>query len=183
MIRSQYQFGSLYLESRKNGPDVWVYRWRESTPEGARQLRKRIVGSILDLRTQAEAQKAIEALRVNVNKQAANNATKPRTIGKLVEHYRTVEMPMDTHEGKRRSTKLVYKSSLECHILPRWRNHSPEAVKTIEVEAWLKSLKLAPASKAKIRNVMSMIFRHAMRWGCWIRTQIQSHLSVVPPSG
>jgi len=167
MIRSQYQFGSLYLESRKNGPDVWVYRWRESTPEGVRQLRKRIVGSVLDLRTQAEAQKAVETFRVHVNKQAASDAAKPRTIGKLVEHYRSIEMPMDTHESKRRSTKLVYQSSLECHILPRWQNHTLEAIKTIEVEDWLRSLKLAPASKAKIRNVMSMIFRHAMRWG-WL---------------
>jgi len=167
MMRSQYQFGSLYLESRKNGPDVWVYRWRESTPDGTRQLRKRIVGSILDLRTQAEAQKAIESFRVNVNKQAANDATRPRTIGKLVEHYRSIEMPMDTHDAKRRSTKLVYQSNLECHILPRWGSYGLGAVKTIEVEGWLRSLKLAPASKAKIRNVMSMIFRHAMRWG-WL---------------
>jgi integrase len=89
-MRSQYQFGSLYLESRKNGPDVWVYHWRESTLDWTRQLRKRIVGSILDLLTQAEAQKSIEAFHVNVNKQAANDATKPRTIAKLVEHYRSI---------------------------------------------------------------------------------------------
>ncbi|EQD46304.1 integrase family protein, partial [mine drainage metagenome] len=36
-----------------------------------------------------------------------------------------------------------------------------------EVEDWLKSLQLAPASRAKIRNVMSMIFRHGIRWG-WL---------------
>ena len=38
------------------------------------------------------------------------------------------------------------------------------------MEDWLKSLKLSPASKAKIRNVMSMIFRHAIRWG-WLGQQ------------
>src|ERR1700732_5040575 len=101
MMRSNYQFGSLYQEARKNGPDVWVYRWRESTPEGVRQLRKRIVGSILDLRTQTGAQKAVEAFRVTLNKQAAQEASRPRTIGALVEHYRSLEMPMETHDTKR----------------------------------------------------------------------------------
>jgi integrase len=167
MMRSNYQFGSLYQEARKNGPDVWVYRWRESTPEGVRQLRKRIVGSILDLRTQTDAQKAVEAFRVTLNKQAAQEASRPRTIGALVEHYRSLEMPMETHDTKRRSTKLVYQSNLECHILPRWGKYELHAVRTIDVEAWLRSLKLAPASKAKIRNVLSMVFRHAIRWG-WL---------------
>jgi hypothetical protein len=36
-----------------------------------------------------------------------------------------------------------------------------------DVEACLRSLKQAPASKAKIRNVLSLIFRHAIRWG-WL---------------
>jgi integrase len=118
-MRSSYEFGSLYQEIRKNGPDVWGYRWRESTPEGVRQLRKRIVDSILDLRTQTDAQKAVEIFRANLNKQAAQEPSRPRTIGALVEHYRSLEMPMETQDTKRRSTKLVYQSNFECHILPR----------------------------------------------------------------
>jgi integrase len=31
----------------------------------------------------------------------------------------------------------------------------------------LKFLKLSPASRAKVRNVFSMIFRHGIRWG-WL---------------
>ena len=37
----------------------------------------------------------------------------------------------------------------------------------MKVEEWLKSLSSAPGTKAKIRNVMSMVFRHAIRWG-WL---------------
>jgi hypothetical protein len=37
MKRPRYQFGSLYTESRKSGPDVWVYRWRETDQQGNRQ--------------------------------------------------------------------------------------------------------------------------------------------------
>ena len=37
-------------------------------------------------------------------------------------------------------------------------------VKTVAVEPWLGTLPLANASKAKIRNIMSAIFTHAMRY-------------------
>lgn len=167
MKRSHYQFGTLYLEPRKNSPDVWVYRWRELNEQGKRQLRKKVVGTILEYRTQAEAQHAVDPIRLSVNQHTSGHSAAPRTMRKLVEHYRLKEVPMDTHEGKRRSTKLGYISNLNHHIVPRWGEYAPDCVSTIEVEDWLKSLQLAPASRAKIRNVMSMIFRHGIRWG-WL---------------
>jgi hypothetical protein len=38
-------------------------------------------------------------------------------------------------------------------------------VNSIDVEEWLKTLKMAPATRSKIRNVMRMVYRHAIRWG------------------
>jgi hypothetical protein len=49
--RERYQQGSLTIERRRNGPDVWVYRWRQS---GRR--RKQILGSAKEL-TKTQAQK------------------------------------------------------------------------------------------------------------------------------
>jgi integrase len=40
-------------------------------------------------------------------------------------------------------------------------------VASIEVEEWLRSLALANATKAKLRNLMSAVFRHAIRYG-WL---------------
>ena len=75
---------------------------------------------------------------------------------------------MDTHEGKTRGTKLVYNSNLKLYIVPRWGDYPLRRVNSVEVEDWLKTLRhLAPGSKAKIRNLMSTIFRHAIRWG-WL---------------
>ncbi|MFT4111866.1 tyrosine-type recombinase/integrase [Silvibacterium sp.] len=72
---------------------------------------------------------------------------------------------MDTHEGKTRGTKLGYQSNLKLYILPRWGDYPLRRVTSVEVEDWLKTLKhLAPGTKAKVRNVMSTIFRHAIRW-------------------
>jgi integrase len=67
---------------------------------------------------------------------------------------------------------LGYISNLENHIVPPWGVYPPGRVTTIEVEEWLKSLKLAPGSRAKVRNVLSMIFRHGMRWGWLHRNSI-----------
>jgi integrase len=170
MKRPRYQFGTLYMEPRKNGPDVWVYRWRESNPQGRRRLRKQIIGTVRQFRTQAEAQKAVEALRLSVNRQTVDSGSRPQIFRMLVEHYQLKEMPMETHEIKTRGTKLVYQSNLKNHIVPRWGDYPLHRVTSVEVEDWLKSLKLAPATKAKIRNIMSTIFRHAIRWG-WLGQQ------------
>jgi len=43
--RARYQNGSLTREKRTHGPDVWVLRWRETTPAG-RTKRKEIVGTV-----------------------------------------------------------------------------------------------------------------------------------------
>ncbi len=172
MNRPRYQFGTLYTESRKSGPDVWVYRWREMSQQGCRQLRKQILGTVRELQTQADAQRAAETLRLSINRHSVEQAGPPQTIRKLVEHYRLKEIPMDNHEGKRRSTKLGYISNLENHIVPRWGDYSPGRVTTIEVEEWLKSLQLAPGSRAKVRNVLSMIFRHGIRWGWFTQNPV-----------
>jgi len=37
-------------------------------------------------------------------------------------------------------------------------------VKAVAVESWLKTMKLAPGTKAKLRSLMHAIFNHAMRW-------------------
>jgi integrase len=37
-------------------------------------------------------------------------------------------------------------------------------VRTVEVEEWLHSLPYAPATKSKIRNIMSAVFNHAIRY-------------------
>lgn len=172
MKRPRYQFGTLYTEPRKSGPDVWVYRWRETNQQGSRQLRKQILGTVRELPAQDDALRAAETFRLGINRHLAEQTGPPQTVRKLVEHYRLKETPMDNHEGKRRSTKLGYISNLENHIVPRWGDYPPGRVTAVEVEEWLKSLPLAPGSRAKVRNVLSMIFRHGIRWGWFTQNPI-----------
>lgn len=78
MKRPRYQLGTLYSEPRKTGPDVWVYRWRETNGQGKRTLRKQIVGTLRELRTQTDAQRAAETLRMNINRHTVENGGPPR---------------------------------------------------------------------------------------------------------
>ena len=44
-----------------------------------------------------------------------------------------------------------------------WKDTALDEVKAVAVEKWLRSLDLAPGSKAKIRNHMSALFSHCIR--------------------
>lgn len=116
----------------------------------------------------------------------ANNEQTPRqqlqeiSIETLVEHYRQHEMPdifykkkqlpdtvAEDENRKSYATQDTYEGYIKKWILPRWKSYRLPDVKAVQVEQWLKSLPLAPGSKAKIRNIMSALYSHAMRWE-WI---------------
>lgn len=167
MSRPRYQNGSLKLMPRRSGPAVWVYRWRETDEHGERQLRKHVIGTASQYPTKASASSAIESLKMTVNRQGFQRMAGPRTFSALVKHYRLKELPEENHQRKTKKTKKVYESNLKNHIVPKWGDYQLRNIFAAEVEEWLERLTLAPGSRAKIRNQMSAIFRHGIRWG-WI---------------
>src|SRR5713226_9122668 len=49
--------------------------------------------------------------------------------------------------------------------LPSVSNMTPiDQIRTVAVEEWLRSIPRAKGTKAKIRNTMSVLFTHAIRW-------------------
>jgi len=66
--------------------------------------------------------------------------------------------------NKTEKTRLTYRVYLVKWILPRWRKFYLHAVKPVAVEQWLGSLDLTNGSKAKIRNIMSAVFSHGVRY-------------------
>ncbi len=149
----RYQQGCLYRESRKAGPDVWAFRFRDG-----QNNRKEQIGTVEQFPTKTKALKACELLRANINKETRA----PRTVAELASHYQQKEL---SAEGRKaHSTREVYGSYIKTWILPKWGQQSLSDVRTVDVEAWLGTLSLANGSRAKIRNVMSAIFSHAMRY-------------------
>src|SRR5882762_7480822 len=111
--------------------------------------------------TRSAAQKAADLLRIHVNKETPRSLLQPLTCEQLIAHYVERELAED-NDKRAYSTKAAYKCYLDNWILPRWRNYLLAEVKSVAVEEWLGNLPMAAGTKAKLRNIMSAIFSHAM---------------------
>jgi integrase len=160
--REQYQRGGLRKEARKKSA-VWVLQWRERDGQDMVR-RKQIIGSVADLPTKAAALKACEFLRSTINR----GTSVPRTVEELVAHYTRNELLRKSPYAQE-----VYAGYLIIWIVPKWGNYSLSDVRTVHFEAWLGTLKeLSNGTRAKLRNIMSAIFAHAMRWEFFDRNPI-----------
>lgn len=120
----------------------------------------------------------------------------------MIEHFRQKELVDKGEDGRSWATRDRYESYLNRWIAPRWGREELESMKAPIVEEWLRDLKfdpnwrlgkkpcffegkasklpkktaqmrpLSPASKARIRDLMSVLFNHAIRWGFTDRNPI-----------
>jgi len=171
--RTRYQQGSVQREKRHSGPDVWIYRWYETGTDGKSKYRKAIVGTVEALANQTSALKAAQALRIDANHEAPHTEGGPKTVAELIAHYRLKELVGENQGRKAFSTRAAYECYLNAWILPRWGTYRIDQVKPVAVEEWLDGIKRAKGTKAKIRNLMSAIYHHAMRYEWIDRNPIQ----------
>jgi integrase len=182
--RSSYQEGSIDRVSRaKDRPDVWVYRWRETAPDGKRVQRKKVIGDVTKYKTRSDAKKAVENLRAQIN--ADTPLVTTMTVEEAWGHFQMNELH-DPEINRSTSTISNYKTLFATHILPHWGSVPLNEVDAVDVEAWLRRLKtapvrrkgeepsrpvlfqpdsrpLAPATKSKIKSRMYTLFEHAKR--------------------
>src|SRR5215472_9008006 len=85
--RTTYQQGSLKLEERKRGADVWVYRWWDTDANGKRVYRKQQIGDLDQYPNETAAKAAIDALRLTINNQSQRNGANRMTVQFLWDHY------------------------------------------------------------------------------------------------
>ena len=181
MRRTSYQQGSLKLAERKKGK-VWEFRWREVQIDGSIRRKNIVIGTLDEFPNESSAQGAVDAIRLEINQQTPQQLIKNVSLDTLVNHYRQHELPNifnkvkpapDAAEEDRKSyaTQVTYEGYLTKWIIPRWGACRLTDVKAVEVEKWLKTLcfkktgvPLARGSKAKIRNIMSALYSHAIRW-------------------
>jgi len=154
--RQRFQFGWLDLKQRKNGPAVWVLRYRERLPDGSKREPSRIIGTIKDYPTESDARTASMSLLVSINREKPQGV--PIVFGAVIKLFLAEEVP------ERASTRSRYESWIENHIKPRWAEFPINQIKPVAVEDWLKKLKLAPKSKSHLKGLMRLLFNAAMRW-------------------
>jgi integrase len=158
--RKRYQSGSLKIESRQSGPDVWVFRWRNETSDGETIRRKVVLGTVKEL-NKTQAQKKAEEQRQLLNEPKQEAVNCDMSVSELVTHYAERELGDDS--GKAEKPRKTYLYIFKNYLLPKWETLPLRAVKAVAVEDWLKTLPLANGSKAKIREVFGAAFRHAIR--------------------
>jgi integrase len=156
------QLGSVLQERRKNGPCVWQFRWSEKGSNGRRLYRKRVIGTVDQYADEAAVRHAASGLLSEVNARSSLEHQRPISIDQLCEHLEQRELRLGSSLWSVATLKN-YRGYIRRWIRPRWGSHRLDEIKAVEVEAWLHGLNLARGSRAKIRNVFSMLFSHACR--------------------
>jgi integrase len=154
--RRRVQFGWLDLKKRRNGPEVWVLRYRETLADGSKRVPSLIVGTIEKYPTESRARTASMSLLLSINQGKPEGIPVP--FGAVIERYLAQELP------ERDSTASRYRSWLKNYIKPKWAECSLNQIKPLAVEDWLKRLSLAPKSKSHLKSLMRVLFNAAMRW-------------------
>jgi hypothetical protein len=166
------QNGSIMRTERRRGPDVWEYRWREPGADGKRKHRRMVVGSVNQFADRAAAFRATSALRRDINLANVRCKGNPITLSQLADHYGQRELA-PSNRWKSHSTKMGYRGNLRKWIIPRWGKGTLNSIRAGEIELRLRSLPLALATCAKIRNVMSVLFNHGLRHELLYRNPVQ----------
>jgi integrase len=182
--RATYQYGTLVLEPRHRGPDVWIYRYFE-VEAGRKRRRKSIVGTLERYPTLAAAQRGCEHLRLSANQETFNMECP--TMGGLLDRYieqvlgPCIDVPLGGVQDSAAPISFQcaksYQSTLNRWVRPRWesyrlRDFDKPAVRA-SIEEWLHSLwrspknvdGLAPKTVRSIWNVMKLAFKFAVKWG------------------
>jgi integrase len=171
---------------RKNGQSVWEFLWREYGATGKRVRRTAVVGTIEQYATEDLALAAVNGLRVTINEVCNRQPEQSVLFGDLVDHYKQTELG-DRAEWYSEATRKIYAEFMQTWIRPHWAKIDIRDVRTIVVENWLRQLcrkngnPLANTTKAKIRNLMSVLFNHAIRYE-WLE-QGKNPITLVRQSG
>ncbi|WP_260706538.1 tyrosine-type recombinase/integrase [Edaphobacter flagellatus] len=163
--RTRYQQGTIDRVKRKQGPDCWIFRWRETDASGKRVRRKVVLGTIEKYPTESSALKAAESLRVTINEEQPRFPQQPVSVAALITHFKLHELGpiQEDDEGRAFSTRTVYSDFLRLYVEPKWGDSGLREVRAVAVEKWLRTLPLARGTKSKVRNIMSVLFNHAIR--------------------
>jgi integrase len=163
MQRTRIQRGGVNLDVSSSGKQIWVFRWRETRPDGRRAPRKRVIGTLEEYPTKKAAENAARGFRLDLVDQGST-ALVQITMKELVDHFSEHEQVDKGEEGRAYSTRDRCESVLNCWILPRWGKTAIDQIRTVAVEDWLRSIPRAKGTRSKIRNTMSALYNHAIRW-------------------
>src|SRR5580765_1574823 len=137
---------------------VWVFRWSEEV-NGRRRQHKDVIGTTKQFPTATAANKEADRLRCHLNENKQQLSLKAMSFGELVNHYLNHELPRLS-----KSARKANRSYIKNWIEPNWYGHLASGMKTMQIQEWLDTVQRPDGTKLKIKNVLSAIFSHGVRW-------------------
>src|ERR1700745_4352484 len=89
--RNTYQNGWIETRASKKDGLVFVYRWRERKPSGGYRKRTELIGPVSVLKTEANAWRAIEQRKLEINSEDSKRETV--TMNSVINRYLEEELP------------------------------------------------------------------------------------------
>ena len=143
--------GCMQRNSRKEGPDVWQFRWSETRLDGKRLYHKKIVGTVEQYPDEDAARRSVVGLVSELNTDGRPTNSGTMTVAQLCDHFEQRELAKE-NTWRSHATKKIYKAYLTRWIRPHWQKYGLAEVRTIQVESWLRGLPLAKSSCASGRT-------------------------------
>jgi integrase len=154
-MAARYQYGNLRVRRRAKGPSVWEFRWIENgKPKSV------LVGTVEKLPNKVDAEKAVEALRSQINASNPQSRFHNLTVGALIDRFMKEYSP----KHHRKNTRNVYRGAFDQHVRPRWGNELVQTVKTMAVQDWLDDYPHSRQVKSHLRKYLHVLFNQAIRW-------------------
>ena len=138
------QRGCMQRNSRKEGPDVWQFRWSETRLDGTRLYHKKIIGPVAQYPEEDAARRSVVGLVSELNTDGRPTNSTTMTVAQLCDHFEQHELAKE-NSWRSHATKKIYKAYLTRWIRPHWKKYQLAEVRTIQVESWLRGLPLATA--------------------------------------
>jgi integrase len=177
------QRGSLRKERRSAG-ETWVLRYFVTKTDGSRVENTRAIGLVRDLTSKSAAWAEVD--RQHLQTQINQPDFKGRvTFGDLATHYEEHELGDQAEAAKPKAYTTVIRSKgiLKNCLIPRWGKEVAVSIAPLEIEKWLRALRrekgLAYPTLHKVRQVMSLVYKHSQRWGLIPRNEDSSPLRFV----
>ena len=86
------QRGCMQRNSRKEGLDVWQFRWSETSLDGKRRYRKKIVGTVEQYPDENTARRTIVGLLSEINTDPRSTNSGAMTVAQLCDHFEQREL-------------------------------------------------------------------------------------------
>ena len=168
--RQRFQKGSLRQVPRANNKTAWEYRYTNP----ATGHKDSMYLSTEEFPTRSEALDHLDSFVRQLNSGHPLTSLGPKTFGDLLDRFIESERLLEIKKLRPGESNMSREDlsfttagsylSLIKHIRSKWGKTRIGKVKPHLVEAWLKSLTLAPKTKGNIKALMHRLFERAMFW-------------------